>query len=275
VVPTRGPTATPEATLGATAIPASDIAPDSFVRVVTDDLRVRSAPGVGEDSRKLEPLAQDGQGAIVLDGPVEADGYRWYLIFPYFETDVVEDPEPPLGWVAAAGKDGETWLAHDDVCRGVNEPQVWELSELGDYTAQRELRCFGNQAATVTGRLADYGPCVGDAPWRLEPAWFEDCAKSLYLRNLEVAGWEPELSFALSPDATVDPDLVAGIESGEWQSEDGPIVEATGHRDHPTARGCRLVPTGADVDESEPHPALVAYQCRTTFVVTSLGLRGP
>ena len=35
------------------------IPPDTYARVVTDDLRVRSKPGVSEDSKKLEPLLQN------------------------------------------------------------------------------------------------------------------------------------------------------------------------------------------------------------------------
>ena len=62
VAPLADPTAAPS--------PASEAAPsskperairaDSYARVVTNDLRVRSKPGVSDDSKKLKPLLQDG-----------------------------------------------------------------------------------------------------------------------------------------------------------------------------------------------------------------------
>ena len=84
------------------------IPPDTYARVVTDDLRVRSNPGVSDDSTKLEPLLQDGVQVVVLDGPVQASGYDWYLVQPTITSDTA-DPYP-FGWVAAADKDGEPWI---------------------------------------------------------------------------------------------------------------------------------------------------------------------
>ena len=46
---------------------------------------------------------------VVLDGPVEASGYDWYLVDVTSEPP--EDVSYPFGWVAAAGKDGEAWIA--------------------------------------------------------------------------------------------------------------------------------------------------------------------
>ena len=45
---------------------------------------------------------------VVLDGPVQASGYDWYLVQPTIMSDT-EQPYP-FGWVAAAGKDGEPWI---------------------------------------------------------------------------------------------------------------------------------------------------------------------
>ena len=51
---------------------------DAYARVVTNDLRVRTKPGVSADSKKLDPLLQDGEPLFVLDGPDQASRYAWY-----------------------------------------------------------------------------------------------------------------------------------------------------------------------------------------------------
>ena len=63
--------------------PAVDSVPipaDTYAIVTANDLRVRSKPGVSDDSKKLEPLLQPGDVVVVLDGPVQASGYDWYLV---------------------------------------------------------------------------------------------------------------------------------------------------------------------------------------------------
>ena len=89
------------------------IPPDTYARVVTDDLRVRSKPGVSDDSKKLEPLLQDGVLLVVLDGPVQASGYDWYQVQPTLTSDTAGPY--PFGWVAAADKDGEPWIEPETV----------------------------------------------------------------------------------------------------------------------------------------------------------------
>ena len=53
------PSAEPSASVPGDSVP---IPPDTYARVVTDDLRVRSKPGVSDDSKKLEPLLQERRG---------------------------------------------------------------------------------------------------------------------------------------------------------------------------------------------------------------------
>ena len=71
------PTGAPEPT------PASARLAKDTIAVVTkagDGLRVRTAPGVGADSKKLKPLLNAGARMLVVDGPVAADGYDWYEV---------------------------------------------------------------------------------------------------------------------------------------------------------------------------------------------------
>ena len=98
------PTPSPEPSV---SVPGDSVPfpPDTYARVVTDDLRIRSKPGVSDDSAKLEPLLQKGVWVVVLDGPVQASGYDWYLVQPTIPRATAA--QYPFGWVAAAGKDGE------------------------------------------------------------------------------------------------------------------------------------------------------------------------
>ena len=64
---------------------------------------------MSDDSKKLEPLLQDGDRLLVLDGPVQASGYDWYQVKPLTRLGAPSELAP-LGWVAVAGKDGEPWI---------------------------------------------------------------------------------------------------------------------------------------------------------------------
>ena len=115
VEPSATPATTPSQSVEpSTSVPGDSvpIPSDTYARVVTDDLRVRSKPGVSDDSKKLEPLLQDGV-VVVLDGPVQASGYDWYLVQPNVMRQ--DDVEYPFGWVAAADKDGEPWIEPGDL----------------------------------------------------------------------------------------------------------------------------------------------------------------
>lgn len=86
------------------------LAPPIMVSV-TDDLVMRSSPSVGQESVIYDIRLQPGDELRVLDGPREGSGYEWY----YGEVD---DPSAPggtrTGWVAAASREGEPWLAAAD-----------------------------------------------------------------------------------------------------------------------------------------------------------------
>lgn len=73
----------------------------AIVTAAGDGLRVRTAPGVGQDYTKLSPLLRAGTRMQVLLGPVVADGYDWY--------EISADADPGTGWVAA-GRDGVAWI---------------------------------------------------------------------------------------------------------------------------------------------------------------------
>jgi serpin B len=98
------PAATPTA-------PVTGLAPGTLAVTVTDDLRVRSAPRVADDSIRHAPLLPNGTEVVVTAGPVAADDYTWYRVAPLgFELDDGVDQ----GWVAVADHDGTPWVAPAD-----------------------------------------------------------------------------------------------------------------------------------------------------------------
>ena len=163
----------PAATATPVATPSNGpnrLTPDSFGEVVTNDLRVRSKPRVSDDSIKLEPLLWDGALLFVIEGPVAASGYDWFLVRPMGEADLQFHPDPPdLGWVAAASKVGEPWLvAQSFPCLRASPLET--LSDI-DYPPHGliGLACFGDSPQRFDADLVS-GLVDCDPPSTLDPA---------------------------------------------------------------------------------------------------------
>jgi hypothetical protein len=83
-------------------------AADTIVEILVSDLRVRTAPTVDDaTSAKLEPLLGRGTRLRIIEGPVTADDYDWYLVQAI--------GWPHHGWVAAADHDGSPWIEDPSV----------------------------------------------------------------------------------------------------------------------------------------------------------------
>ena len=178
LLPSATPTtATPDPTASAPSS-LSVLAKDT-IAVVTragDGLRVRSAPGVGTDSQKLEPLLRAGARMLVLDGPVSVDGYDWY------EVRVSDqDPGPRFGWVAS-GNDGQSWVRNAEPrCPNQQDAKIDGTESRIEY-----LVCYGAAPVQVTANVDGYpvdsgGPlcrgksvvlCAGRPAWLFEPISF-------------------------------------------------------------------------------------------------------
>jgi hypothetical protein len=108
--PSPTPAESPIATSSPSTSPTPSASPrpgtfgaDSIVQIVVDGLRVRTAPTVDEaTSAKLDPTLGQGTRLQVIDGPVTADDYDWYLVQAI--------GWPHRGWVAAADHDGSPWI---------------------------------------------------------------------------------------------------------------------------------------------------------------------
>ena len=105
--PVAGQSPSPSGVPSPSATPsASPIEVGSAVVTVSDRLRVRSAPGVSDDSIKYEPLLPVGTDLLVVGGPVEASGYVWWKVEPL--SLPLQDAD--VRWVAMADHDGEPWI---------------------------------------------------------------------------------------------------------------------------------------------------------------------
>jgi hypothetical protein len=233
--PAFAPTATAPATPTsvATPIPTTTepkLAVDAFAKVVTTDLVVRSAPGTGKDSDIYGTV--DNLKAYVLDGPIHADGYEWWLIVP---TSFYQYEPPPSGWVAA-GREDERWLTPATVdCQEPPSPDGQPV------IASAELvECYGGTDLTLRGTL-------------------DGCAAAA-----DVGAWQHGCSLRFcAPDLCEttfdDPRIIVHFEELPPTFEGR--IRLTGHFDDSVAKRCG--------DDDDPLWRLYVFYCRTHFVVSS------
>ena len=239
--PSDTPSVTPEPSVGPTSDPTAaptnpPVDPtldlESFAVTQVDGLRVRSQPTVAESSAKLEPLLPSGVRLFVIEESVAADGYAWYHVMP-------ADPTYPSGWVAAASRDGEPWIAAEQPDCPSLPLDMTKVQTLGVFGG---LACFGNQPIQITGELscqaADVDHTISGPSW------------------LAVGG----LCELTNGNATIQ------VHDGGMGFTDGPgrlngIV--TGHFADPESSTCVWA-----VDPPAPDPTEVTTTCRSMFVGT-------
>jgi len=235
-------------------------APDEVSEVVTTDLVIRSAPGTGEDS-EIYPGALDAPTFLfVVDGPVAASGYDWYLVHPFtLSKPTAQDPPWRLGWVATKGRDGELWIAPANPgCPAANFQSVADLSSVG------RLACYGSAPITIEADLV--GP-------------------DYIVPGVTSPGWLRDTGYFLVPLGTFDPNefrqplLFVHIRNDEpghggiLDLPEGTSVRVEGHFDDPVAQTCvrGLYPGEDPASTPEPlNPESVVLGCRTEFVVTDV-----
>ena len=246
------------------AVDAAPIPSDTYARVVTNDLRVRSKPGVANDSIKLEPLLQDGVLLVVVDGPVQASGYDWYQVQP---TRDFRQDEYPFGWVAAADKDGEPWIQSGNLECPPLPHDIDDLAALSPSGRMYyEITCFGGREVTFQARIARPEAWCGVSPsWTWEPAWFSACEQPSFPLYPVEALSGPVFQPAWSPDVDTG---MAGDPSDPHET--WPIVEVTGMFDHPSAKTCTNRLNDEEPEMAEPDSAQTIVNCRIQFVVTSM-----
>ncbi|MEX0630668.1 MAG: hypothetical protein WEE67_01485 [Chloroflexota bacterium] len=196
------------------------------------------------------------EDVYVFDGPVEADGFRWYLM----GTDRSIDPNrwsaypEVIGWIAAADTSGP-WLLPISRCPA----PPFELADV-TYLASTwgmRLGCFGGQALTLQGWFPDLPADIetsGDCA--REPAWLI-CGYGYYdvrVTESTFRGSSNRLEFKVDP--------AIGItmpERDRW-------IEIVGRFDDPAAQICAK----DDVETILQIPAQSRARglwCRLEFVV--------
>jgi len=217
-----------------TGVRPAGVSVDSVVRTVSDNLRVRSAPGVGVSSAKLEPLLRKGTKLFVIEGHVAADGYDWYHVLAF-------DGGLPGGWVAGADHDGTPWLAGEtQACPTL----PLAASALLSMNPCGGLACFGSKEIEVIGDIRCELATV-DRPIT-GPDWIRTNRQCRF----ELGGETIEF-------------FDGGIQ-GLGLPTTG-AARVTGHFDDSQATSCvysRAAP--------KPDPVSVVANCRAMFVATDL-----
>jgi serpin B len=111
LVPPSSGTSSPAEASPTPTVTGPDLTPGALAITVSDNLRVRSLPGVSSDSVKYQPLLPKGTQLVISGGPVDASGYTWYRVVP---LDFTLDGGVEQGWVAVADHDGTPWVAVAD-----------------------------------------------------------------------------------------------------------------------------------------------------------------
>jgi hypothetical protein len=196
---------------------------------------------------------------LLVDGPVEASGYTWYLVAP---LGSLNDQELPVGWVAVADKTGETWVeARDAECPG-KPSTIAQLSSLEPLIA---LSCFGDEEIEFTAQAIEpEATCGVDIGWTIEPDWLAStCPQPMFILTGPDA--ERDLYTVIEPGTDVG-DIDPGV-----LREDAVDVVVRGHFDHEASDSCRVAVTEPDAgSEPDVTPEEAIVICRSQFVVTSL-----
>ena len=265
--PAASEAASPSASAAAgPSVAPIELAVNTIVVTTADGLSVRADPGTGAE--RLGSLA-NGTPGFVAGGPVEADGYRWYLLAGLglppntgcagpFENDPFSCPVW-FGWVASGSPDGTAWLEmQPQEC--AEAPFAFEEIVIG-VTDLMRLACFGSDPFTFRAWWPEIpddaepgGACVAqDAPsgWLL-------CQQTndtiVMIDDTQPAG-------GIGLPVSLDPD------SGVSMPARGTWVELTVHLDDPTAQACGEDAIGVMAEDRTPE-AWVLF-CRGQMVAES------
>jgi hypothetical protein len=227
---------------------------DSLALVVTDNLRLRSAPFVGDLSVRHKRLLQPDDRLFVVDGPVIAQNYEWYQVKAWRPRQ--PSLSWPVGWVARAGHDGEVWIrASSPTCPS----QPVDIAALLDLAPLERLACSRGtpidiRAVVTTTPPVDCDPSREGCP--TGPEWLVSGSLTASTSATPL-GALTSLAVAFDPSGQVTDTDLAGAG----------VVRLRGAFDHPEAASCR--PDAARPGPDGPlSPVEAVLRCRTRFVVT-------
>jgi len=234
----------------------------SVVVPVVEGVTLREEPGT--DGARIGILSAGSQN-IVVEGPVEADGYAWYRLaavgLPPASGCITPIVTTPLscpvwyGWAAAGDPDdGSAWFVATEV--DCPDPET-ESTEFLSLPFRLPLVCYGDDETTFTAFYPELddaglgGACAADP----SVAW-------LYCANIAYdTVWATDAYTGPQQRLFVDPDSgVVLPERGQW-------LRITGSFDHPDAAGC--AEANQEVGLFDDDATAVLY-CRANFVVTAV-----
>lgn len=240
----------------APSVPETNIDAYGWVGVVTgDNLRVRTWPGTSVPDSLLTTLSA-GDQVVLANGPIDVDGFRWYVA--WFEPHPFTNGGGMLegGWVSTGPIDDEERFV--DVL-GPQCPGEMSVHALGRFQSAAYDACDVT-LDTVSGIVETCyeGPI---SPFTYEPTWAH--FSCLSLRTEEQAIWS--YPFYLPPDYE-GPEL-----------ERGDVVTLTGDLGVDEARygACRV--TSSEVESEETVASVQAvwtHDCQYRFVVESVEVTG-
>jgi hypothetical protein len=229
--------------------------PDDVAQVVTTDLVVRSAPGVSAESEIYPEVLNEPTLLYVVDGPVTADGFDWYLVEPFSRNACVAvcPARPPFGWVAQTGTDGEPWIA-----LAALDCPASEVGDIGSLSPTARLACYGDDTLVLEGTL---GSCYA-----------AEVPIALLQTGCDIRPVEGEEPGTLTWTLTVRPGNGVDIP----MEQPGVRITVTGHFDDASASSCQW-PEGfndaiGNPGVEPPAPQAVILLCRQEFVVTDIAL---
>jgi hypothetical protein len=239
---------------------------DTIVAATVSDLSVRSGPGTSQE--RLGSLAA-GTPGYVVDGPVDAEGYRWYLLSALglppntgcagpIENDPFDCPVW-FGWVATGSAEAP-WLSDDagdaDACAG--SPFDFEDIVIG-VTDLMRLHCFGSDPFTFRAWWPEGDPDVGACASQDSATGWLICQQ--INENLVTIG-EDQGPEGIGLRVSIDP------ASGVTMPGRGTWLELTVHLDDPASQGCGEDAQGADAEERTPEQ--IVLFCRGQMVVETV-----
>jgi hypothetical protein len=220
------PSASALETPAATNTPAPAFAPLSLAVIAVSNLKVRTAPSTSAaEVTGVDPKA--GDAVLVVGGPVEAQGYRWYAV------GFAQDPSNPaaavpVGWIAA-GTPADPWLEPDT--GSCPQPAVTSLANLAGIL---RIGCYRSDAFTFDAHEAQEpeggglgGACILPPS---EPVWLACDVNYSWVNADGGTAWLVQLHF--DPATGIQPTPLAPAGTV------GPALRITGHYNDPSAHDC-------------------------------------
>ncbi len=250
--------ATPSASASVAATPARPgLAADTMARVIAESVVMREAPGRDSEFVRVgcydvpQPCAPVLLGPaagierlFIVEGPVAADGYEWYLAGTSTDNAIGAQY---VGWVPEGDTAGPWVVTMEVACP--EEPIGLADVTLSAIGRLELLSCIGDRELTLRGWYPEPPPDICDTPTCVpQDAVPEICSfGAMSLRPIE-APWAGDANhLGWWGDSGAE---LPHLERNTW-------IVVTGHFDHDMPSWCN----GSDA---------VKLNCRLEFVVTSV-----